>query len=527
MHRLTPLFFVLALLFFLVGNPWLPVTDPVESNYALTAKEMVLSGDWLSPQIYGQYWFDKPIMVYWLLALSYKIFGFTDWAARMPSGLFGALSVAMLYQVLRTGTKRRLFSMAAAIIMGTSLLFWPLAHGIVTDMILLFTTIGTFAYAYRALVEDSRVAIVWAYVFAGLGVLTKGPVALVLPGILLLAFAAYSKSWPMFKRLFAWQGLLAFFLVVGPWYIYMYLTHGMDFINGFLGLNNVTRATESEHPEDNHWWYYLVLSLGAMMPWTGLFLYGLYKGLQKRTQGYMYCLIWGLGTLVFYSLMATKYPTYTFISMIPFSIITAMGLVKAFQPASSKYLEWWLIGPTLLLWAAYCVGSRFVAWGFWYPLYIALAVFTLALIHFHLSRKRYLVPVTVAVGTMVLSSFVITEGLVPLIHQRSSTAVLELVKASDKNLYYYNAYATSIPYYTGKGLTKVNGPDDGSRSQAWEGKYRMPQVSEEALAERLLKGEPVLVLVSKGQEKFFVNSPIGDFLVPVKKLEKITVYTNK
>ena len=61
--------FALALMFFAWGSHLLPVTDPVESNYALTAKEMVLSGNWLSPQIYGHFWFDKPAMVYWLLSL--------------------------------------------------------------------------------------------------------------------------------------------------------------------------------------------------------------------------------------------------------------------------------------------------------------------------------------------------------------------------------------------------------------------------------------------------------------------------
>ena len=63
LSRLTPVLFVVWLVFFMVANNILPVTDPVESNYALTAKEMVLSGNWLSPQIYGTYWYDKPIML--------------------------------------------------------------------------------------------------------------------------------------------------------------------------------------------------------------------------------------------------------------------------------------------------------------------------------------------------------------------------------------------------------------------------------------------------------------------------------
>ena len=63
LSRLTPVMFIVWLVFYMFGNNMLPITDPVESNYALTAKEMVLSGDWLSPQIYGTYWYDKPIMI--------------------------------------------------------------------------------------------------------------------------------------------------------------------------------------------------------------------------------------------------------------------------------------------------------------------------------------------------------------------------------------------------------------------------------------------------------------------------------
>ena len=73
LQRLTPILFFVSMLFFVGGNTFLPLTDPVESNYALTAKEMVESGNWLSPQIYGQFWYDKPIMIYWLIALCYKI----------------------------------------------------------------------------------------------------------------------------------------------------------------------------------------------------------------------------------------------------------------------------------------------------------------------------------------------------------------------------------------------------------------------------------------------------------------------
>ena len=88
MKRNYLVLFAAAALLLLAFNAQLPISDPVESNYALTAKEMVESGNWLSPQIYGKYWFDKPIFFYWLTAISYTLFGFTDFASRLAPAVF-------------------------------------------------------------------------------------------------------------------------------------------------------------------------------------------------------------------------------------------------------------------------------------------------------------------------------------------------------------------------------------------------------------------------------------------------------
>lgn len=90
------LFWVLAALLLFFGNGQLWITDSVESNYALTAKEMVLSGDWISPQIYGNYWYDKPVFFYWLTAAGFKIFGFNEFAARFFPALFGMAGLGLM-----------------------------------------------------------------------------------------------------------------------------------------------------------------------------------------------------------------------------------------------------------------------------------------------------------------------------------------------------------------------------------------------------------------------------------------------
>lgn len=532
LSRLTPVLFVVWLVFFMIGNNLLPITDPVESNYALTAKEMVLSGDWLSPQIYGTYWYDKPIMIYWLLALAFKIFGFADWVARLPSALFAALSLATMYQSMRSMSGRWLIGLIGSSILGTSLMFWTVAHGIITDMVLLYTTLVVMVCAYKGLNDNSPKSMVLAYIFSGLGVLTKGPVALVLPGLILLVYAGLCKSKTMFVRLFDWRGILAFLAVVLPWYGYMYHTHGQDFIDGFLGLHNVTRATQSEHPEDNVWWYYLAIFLGASMPWTGAVIYGMVSGFKSRHRGYIYSMCWGVGTLLFYTLMATKYPLYTFISLIPFSAIATMGTVKALRPGRPLYVPWIVMGPTLLLWIAY-IGASFIApWGYYGLLYVVGGLAIASMFWHWYTRKRYRLLATIVLGTMCVSAVVLVEGLVPLIKQRSSVAISSVVGNYNGDVYYYNGYSTSVVYYTGHKVIKINGDssrwDDKDklkqRSAEWNKKYLMEQVSEQEFIDSLASGNQIMLVVPKGEIKHFRQSAIAPYVNEYSEAGSAEIY---
>lgn len=134
-----PYLFLAAIfaLLFLAGNELAAVTDTAESNYALTAREMVLSGDWMSPRIYGHYWYDKPIFFYWELALSFADFGFNEFAARLPSAVFGVASVLYTFWFSSKVYDRKT-GWTAALILGTSLEFWLLSKAVVTDAALFF-----------------------------------------------------------------------------------------------------------------------------------------------------------------------------------------------------------------------------------------------------------------------------------------------------------------------------------------------------------------------------------------------------
>jgi len=316
--------FCLVLLYFW-GNGTLPVTAPVEVNYAQTAKEMLAAGDWLSPQIYGNYWYDKPIFFYWELVAAFSMFGVTDFAARFFPALFAAAGLALTYAFARRIYDERT-AFWSTIILGTGVLYAVLAKLILTDMSLFLFFGGTLAAFFIGYREQRRGYFYIAYACAGLAVLTKGPIGLLLPGLIILVFLALERDLSALRRICIPTGLLVFAAVCAPWYIYMYLAHGADFVNTFLGIHNVLRATVSEHAQWNVWYFYLGIYAIGMFPWSFALPLALYRAwrirpvIDVRT---LFLLVWAIIVPLFFQCMATKYPTYSFPAFLPTAILTA------------------------------------------------------------------------------------------------------------------------------------------------------------------------------------------------------------
>lgn len=126
---------ILSALIYFIGNSWLNITDPVESNYALTAKEMIMNQNYLSPQIFGHYWYDKPIFYYWELIIGFKIFGISNFGARFFSALIGLCNIFLVFRFVKAQTNH-IIAIASAIIVSISVEHWIIAKSIITDMTL-------------------------------------------------------------------------------------------------------------------------------------------------------------------------------------------------------------------------------------------------------------------------------------------------------------------------------------------------------------------------------------------------------
>ncbi len=304
---------VYALFFHQLGS--YPFFDVDEPRYAEAAREMLESGNWVTPYFNYVVRFDKPIFFYWLIAGSYKLFGVSEYAARYVSALsatlivFSLLGFGVLVKQARTG-------LLAAVITASCLQVIGLSRMSITDMNLCLWMTLTSLSLLLVVLKGNRWWIA-AGIFAGIGVLTKGPVALVLPGGILLVYSALSQQLSQhFKTRFFPLALVLMLTISLPWYILAYQANGPDFLDA-LFLHNVTRfeSTVSGHAQPI--WFFVVVLILGFLPWTPFLLQASARYLRSfRTASGInavtafYSGLWAVLVFLFFTVANTKLLTY-------------------------------------------------------------------------------------------------------------------------------------------------------------------------------------------------------------------------
>ena len=366
----------------------LPLIDVDEPVYGQVGREMARATwqGWLTPRLGGQPWFDKPPLFYWLTALSMRLFGVSELAARLPSALEAVGLVAVTYALARRAfpeTPRA--GLWAGFVLATCVQFLILARAAVTDMTLVLTlTLALWAlYVWTQTGQGRWVAL--CGVMTGLGCLAKGPVALVLVGVQAFGYLLVTRQ---AKRLLSpalWCGF-GLCLVVGlPWFLWMIHLHGQLFINGFLEANNVTRYLKAEHATTSPVWFFLPVLLAGFLPWS-LALPGMGAMLWRQAREewqtraadgpVLFLALWVVLVFGFFSASQSKLVTYifplypalavlvgawlakteTFARVWPLIVYCGLNfiLASALLPVGRKF---GIAGPTLALWIVTLAGA--------------------------------------------------------------------------------------------------------------------------------------------------------------------------
>ena len=302
-----------------------PLFDVDEGAFGEATREMIERGDLVTTWLNGQPRFDKPILTYWLQALSVSLFGMHEFAFRLPSALAGLGWIGAILVFTRQQCGRAT-AYAAAVIAATTLGVGVIGRGATADALLnLFLALAMFdIYRYMAQPLDRyrRRAFLWI----ALGLLTKGPVALLIP------FAASGVAFALHGKARAWRravldpaGWLILLAVAGPWYLLEYLRQGDAFIDGFFLRHNVERFMAPLQGHRGNALYYLPAALLLLLPYSGLFLRILPAIRTLRASPldtFLWC--WFLFVLLFFSMAGTKLPHYLLYGVTPLFVLMAM-----------------------------------------------------------------------------------------------------------------------------------------------------------------------------------------------------------
>ena len=360
----------LAMLVWGLGSTGL--VDETPPLFAASARGMARTGDWLIPRVNGLPRYDKPPLVYWLMGLIYALPGqpqwdpLGTWAARLPSalstvGLMLVLAATLLRwpQALPAGRlpstgQQAITAVSAALAFALSPLVLIWSRVAVSDALLTGLLGVVLLLFWRCYAGGGRSWLAWGLL--GLAVLAKGPVAVVLAGITLAGFGLWQRDLRgLAARLRPWPGLGITAVVALPWYGVAALVEGRPFIESFFGYHNLQRFTGVVNNHLQPWWFFLPVMLVAALPFTPLLVAGLSGALrtglapQPREQSLQrYAACWLLAVLLFFTLAATKLPSY----WIPATPAAGVLMALAAQQRPGR----WLLASTAALQALLAVG---------------------------------------------------------------------------------------------------------------------------------------------------------------------------
>jgi 4-amino-4-deoxy-L-arabinose transferase-like glycosyltransferase len=327
-RRPALLLLFLSFLTFVLGLGRPAISDSDEAYYAEAAREMVQNGDWLTPRYNYEYRWQKPVLYYWLTAITSLIFGVGEWTARCWSALCGVGLVFVTAAAARQFTSRPEVSWLAGAITATSYGYFAIARLALPDLPLAFFVTVTI---WAAL--DNRWML--AGLAAGLGFLTKGPVALVVPAIVFAPIWFFERRTRHVRPVDLAGAALVFAVVGLPWYLAMLRAHGVGYLESFFIGDNLERFATDRFNQPRSPFFYIPILLGGLMPWTGFVLAALRAPIRdlvsrrrRLTSEERALMLWAVMPLLFFTAAIGKQPRYILPVLPPVAILLARALVQ-------------------------------------------------------------------------------------------------------------------------------------------------------------------------------------------------------
>lgn len=323
-----------VLFFFLLGRT--PLSNPDEGRYAEIPREMLVSGDWVTPRLNGVAYFEKPPLVYWAIAGSMTIFGANEWAIRTVPALAALAGVLLTY-----GSARRLFGrnagLAAAMVLGSSLFYFVLTRIVLLDMVvsvLISATLFCFIVGIGEPAGARRRGLFYGlYAAAALATLAKGLIGFLLPGAVMFFWLLIFNQWRRLRPLYLPTGVLLFLAIAAPWHV-LAAQRNPTWTHFYFVHEHWERFTTTTHGRIKPWWFFVPLVVFGLFPWIGFAWAALRRSLaggwtrrhENAVAGFF--VVWAVFVFLFFSKSQSKLAPYILPVFPPLAVLIGNWLAE-------------------------------------------------------------------------------------------------------------------------------------------------------------------------------------------------------
>ena len=303
-----------------------PLANPDEGRNAEIPREMVASGDWVTPRLDGVNYFEKPPLVYWTVAGCLKLFGPSEWSVRAAPLLFALGGVLFTYAATRRIAGRSA-GLAAALVLATSLLYYVLARFLILDMavaVLMSATLFCFILGVRepppaantnAWTARRRWWFYGLYASAALATLAKGLMGFLVTGAVMFLWLLIFRQWKRLRPFYLPTGVLLFLAIAAPWHL-LVAARNPTWFHRYVVYEHLERFLTSAASRAGPWWYFIPIILAGLFPWSGFLLAGVRRALRggwterdKNADSWFF-VTWAGFIFLFFSVSHSKLPGY-------------------------------------------------------------------------------------------------------------------------------------------------------------------------------------------------------------------------
>jgi 4-amino-4-deoxy-L-arabinose transferase-like glycosyltransferase len=454
------------------------LVKPDEGRYAEIPREMIASGDWLTPRINGYKYFEKPPLQYWATAVSFLAFGTNEWAARLWPGLTGFLGVLLVFWA-----GNRLFAPPAgllgAAVTASATLYAAMGHLLTLDMALSFfmsAAVFAFALAQQEAGEPERrrwMLLAWSAM--ALAVLTKGLVGAVLPIGAVGAYVLLHRDWKLLSRLELLRGGLLFLAIAAPWFVLVSLVNP-EFARFFFIHEHFERFLTREHDRYQPAWFFVPILLVGFLPWIVGLLPALRSAWPRSAtapfHASRFLLIWCALVFAFFSASSSKLVSYILPLFPALSLLVGSYLGSARRGILlAQAVAAALLGIALAVAAPFAIGyeseaipaslvKEYLPWLIAAGLALAAGGVLSAL--FSMRGMRIAAVLSLACGGLLLAQAALTghETLSPSLSAYHIVHKIRDQVKPDTPFYVVETFDHTLLYYLGRKVTMVSVTDE-------------------------------------------------------------------